>query len=481
MNVDGASKSSWKPRENVLVASLLEHTHAVNHVAVAADQSFFATASSDKTVKIWKVRGLDSAAFPRSAYTYLGHRGSVLGVCCLENSHSVATCADDGSLHVWRVDMSNPHRASTIDPNGSGGVSDGTGMGSANATGNPRLQGKISASELKIVKSDEGPVMAVNHFNGDITSVLTYITQQGGIYGHDLRCCGDAFKFSMRPELGHLSSMTIAPDRNWVCVGTSRGYIGLWDIRYGMMAKLWRHSARSTVHRIACCKALPRGLLGHNAMSSVSPAGGPGGVKDFVMQSTEGAYLFVAAGINEAAVWGIPEGGECYKCFRSIPISAANEPIRPLPYLEDIDIPRHPLAPVHSAYLSAGSEFGTVPTSATDPSFRAIMGRISHTGTSYLVTAGSDAMIRYWDFSTPAKCFTVSGLLPAQPRPILSAPTHVNDGVYGKLFVSHDSALPSADAILQAQLPQREGRGAQLPSQGFKVARFEHLHCLSLT
>lgn len=65
---DNASKSSWRPRENVLVASLLEHSHAVNSVAVAADQTFFATASSDKTVKIWRIRGLDSTAFPRSLF-----------------------------------------------------------------------------------------------------------------------------------------------------------------------------------------------------------------------------------------------------------------------------------------------------------------------------------------------------------------------------------------------------------------------------
>jgi WD40 repeat protein len=78
-SVDTASKSSWRPRENVLVASLLEHTHSVNHVAVAADQCFFATASADKTVKVWKVRGLDSSAFPRlvdlvaCCYAWIAH------------------------------------------------------------------------------------------------------------------------------------------------------------------------------------------------------------------------------------------------------------------------------------------------------------------------------------------------------------------------------------------------------------------------
>ena len=411
-------------------------------------------------------------SFSRSAFTYTGHKGSVLGACVLENSHSIASCSDDGSLHVWRVDAtfgkSNADSGSStgVDVEGAGVSTPISASGASGPTTTSRSASRVSASEIKIIKSNEGPIVAVNHFNGDTASVVTYITQQGGLYGHDLRAAGDAFNFKIRPELGYLTSMTVAPDRNWVCVGTSRGYISLWDIRYNLMSKLWRHSAKVPIHRLACCKALPRmQQINQNYLQQT------GQQREFVLQSTEGAYLFVASGSNEAAVWGIPEGGECFKCFRTVPPSAANDPIAPLPFLEDISIPRHPLAPVDSAYTLAGREQLYHDRS----SVRAIMGRISHSGTSYLVTAGTDANIRYWDFSSPSKCFTVSGLIPAQPKPLLSTPSSSGgtDGLYGKLFLSHDSALPSADAILQAQLPQREGRGAQLPSQGYKVPERE--------
>ena len=52
------------------------------------------------------------------------------------------------------------------------------------------------------------------------------------------------------------------------------------------------------------------------------------------MQFTGGSYLFVAAGNNEAAVWGIPEGGECFKCFRSVPMAEAYRKIESLPVLD---------------------------------------------------------------------------------------------------------------------------------------------------
>lgn len=61
--------------------------------------------------------------------------------------------------------------------------------------------------------------------------------------------------------------MTTSPDRNWVCLGTSKGFISLFDIRYQMPCKLWRHSAHSAIHRLACCKA-PRVVAGGSSVGT---------------------------------------------------------------------------------------------------------------------------------------------------------------------------------------------------------------------
>ncbi len=53
--------------------------------------------------------------------------------------------------------------------------------------------------------------------------------------------------------------MTIAPDRNWIAVGSSRGYVSLFDIRYNACSRLWRHSGEGPIHRLACCKSLAGG------------------------------------------------------------------------------------------------------------------------------------------------------------------------------------------------------------------------------
>jgi phosphoinositide-3-kinase regulatory subunit 4 len=307
----------------------------------------------------------------------------------------------------------------------------------------------VSVTEIRQLQSGEGPVVALGHYNSDTASVLTYATQKGGIHGWDLRAVGDAFKYNIRPELGHPTSMTMSPDRNWICVGTSRGYISLWDIRYNLVSKLWRHSSHGPINRMACRKALPKASLSS-----------PGAVQ---MPACEGAYLFVAAGRNEASVFGIPEGGECMRCFRSIPMLESRNQLAGLPHLTEVSLPRHPHAPIVSAWDNTRSSVGG---GASNTSVRAIMGRITASGSSYLVTAGTDKVIRYWDFSTPQKCFAVSGLQPAQPKPTFETPSV--DGLYGKLFLSYDSAIPSQDSILQAHLPLREGRGPLQPTSGFR-------------
>ena len=116
-----------------------------------------------------------------------------------------------------------------------------------------------------------------------------------------------------------------------------------------------------------------------------------------------------------------------------------------------------------------------------DESVRAIIGRISQSNMSYLVTAGTDRSIRFWDFAAPSRCYTISGLEAAQPKVIFDAPK-LNDGSSGKLFVCYVAATPSADKILQMHLPAREGRGIVLPSPNAKVSYLLFLlGCLFVT
>ena len=264
------NRAQWRPRENVLVATLWEHSNSVNKLAVSRDQSFFASASADKTVKVWQVNSLDKVAFPKSSLTYSEHRSPVGDLCIVENTHSIASCSDSGSIHLWRVEL--------------GSQLTSTHNSSSGQEVAPGQLGVMGSSVVKKVDPKEGALLGVQHFNSESASVLMYTTQKGLIHAWDLRSNSEPFVFPIRPELGMPTCLALAPDRNWIVAGTSRGYIGLWDIRFNTISKLWRHSSYSQIRRMACCKPIPR-------------------ARSDIMQYTEGSYLFVAAGNNEVSMY----------------------------------------------------------------------------------------------------------------------------------------------------------------------------------
>ena len=46
-----------------------------------------------------------------------------------------------------------------------------------------------------------------------------------------------------------------SPDKSWLAVGTYKGYISIYDIRYQVMSQLYQHSYRQPIHRMAVCKS----------------------------------------------------------------------------------------------------------------------------------------------------------------------------------------------------------------------------------
>lgn len=489
------NRNYWKPKENILACSLVEHTNSINRLSVSPDQTFFISASADKTAKVWSIRGIDRLAFPKSCFTYNKHNASILDITMIENSHSVATSSDDGVLHIWRVDLgstgvSNSPNTSANDlystnANTSSSIEENSSVPSLRVSG-VNVNGY---SQIRTLNPVEGSIVSLQHYNSDIASILVYITQQGFIHGWDMRSCKESFVYQIRPELGHPTASTLSPDRHWICIGTSKGYIAIWDLRFHVMCQLFHHSSNSMILRLANSKNMPN--IPNNGISnspSVSNNGGIGSSSKLSSANLNGgnqyenAYLIISAGVNEISVFSIPEGGECLKCFRSISKKDYlydDSHIAPLPYLRPVSYSSHPLSPIISiserqqglnqfqsqngVHTNLGTSNSTHGSSFN--SIRSIIGRISQSSESYIITGGNDKYIRFWDFLTPSKCYVISGLEPTQQKPTFDAPLRYN----GKLFISYDTEVPSTDTVLQAQLPVREGRGPLQPLNSFKV------------
>lgn len=95
--------SKRRPASTSLITHLNSHSDAVNGIAVSPDHVFFVSCSDDKTVKVWDTARLERNVTSKARHTYGEHHARIKTICMLENSHCFASAAEDGSLHVVRV------------------------------------------------------------------------------------------------------------------------------------------------------------------------------------------------------------------------------------------------------------------------------------------------------------------------------------------------------------------------------------------
>jgi phosphoinositide-3-kinase regulatory subunit 4 len=90
----------------------------------------------------------------------------------------------------------------------------------------------------------EGRVIDVQQWGGS-PSFMTFATQRGGVHGRDLRMQRDAWVVPSPPALGVLQQLVNDPSgQHWLLLGTSRGHLRLWDVRFLLRANSWQHPAR---------------------------------------------------------------------------------------------------------------------------------------------------------------------------------------------------------------------------------------------
>ncbi|KAJ3162439.1 Serine/threonine-protein kinase [Geranomyces michiganensis] len=217
----GTDLKTWRP-EGILVAHLVEHSAAVNCIKIAADNLFFATCSDDKTVRIWDTMRLERNVTNRARLTYSGHDGKVKALTFCENMHSVASAAEDGSIHVCRVEC----------------VKTGT---------TTRYTGY---RPVRTIKLDNDYAVLLDHYETETQSNLIYATAKGLVCGLDLRTMTQSWSLQCPPYFGQVTSMLLDRQRTYLVTGTHRGVFTIWDLRFGLRVKSFAHPSRRRIHRM---------------------------------------------------------------------------------------------------------------------------------------------------------------------------------------------------------------------------------------
>ncbi|KAF3035232.1 Serine/threonine-protein kinase [Didymella heteroderae] len=353
----------WRP-EGSLVATFGEHSAAVNRILVSPDHSFFISGSDDGTVKIWDTSRLERNITRRSRQTYkLGEDVKVTSLTFVEQTYSFVATGSDGSVHVVRVDYLQ-------------------GPGGTVKFGRPRL-----LREYQLPRGDQ--TVWSDHYTEDNKSVLILATNTSKIIALDLRTMEELFV--LKNPLNHGTPTCFCVDRkaHWLLLGTSHGVLDLWDLRFKLRLKAWVYSGASPVHRLLLVP-----LPGRKLKQRLYIAGG--------------------SGQGEVTVWD----WEKHICERVYRIGGGRETGLKSTLLTDLDEEKPggmlgrfatALEPTANQSADRGIRALVVHSQAIDDK-----GDAKHT---FVLTAGPDWKIRYWDTYKPEASMIVNGLEPDEVKP----------------------------------------------------------------
>ncbi|KAI0267262.1 hypothetical protein BC834DRAFT_870444 [Gloeopeniophorella convolvens] len=222
-----AVRQSFTPRdgtsrrpEAAIIAQLSSHADAVTSFAVSPDHMFFVSSSDDKTVKIWDTVRLERNVTSKPRFSYTQHHAKVKVVCMLEGVHCFASAAEDGSLHVVRVHVSQ-----------SGAL--------------PKYTKMSTVREHRLARPGEY-ITCMSHYDTESASNLVYATTHSAICVLDLRTMRILQSMEHPSHDGPITSMCLDRKRAWIVTGTASGILTLWDIRFGLTLKTWKTASATT-------------------------------------------------------------------------------------------------------------------------------------------------------------------------------------------------------------------------------------------
>ena len=365
---------AWRPT-GLLIANLHEHRGPVNALCASPQQHIFASGSNDGMVCVWDSSRLRTNVTNRSRLQYTAQGGRITSLTMIENT--IVSGSDQGTIHAFRVD----HTLSS-------GTSSHATVSQTGGSKSKAHQPEFRHVPMDRIERSGGSVLSLQQYMTNSQALVVYATSLSRIHGWDFRSRRESFLMQNPKSAGIITSFTIDSSRNWMVVGTSRGFYTIWDMRFTIPVRTWRHPSREPIHKLV---QYPEGI---DDCSGVLASAGHSG--------------------NQLWLWDV-RTASCRKLYRTL--SHRAEPLPPL----------KPIQEASSLYSSYRSDESILPSAdAMTPVSTGILAPNqppvdaaqlpSHVNAiiatpNFLLTAGTDRRVRFWDRSPAltAKSYSICG------------------------------------------------------------------------
>eukprot|EP00300_Choanocystis_sp_HF-7_P009801 c16641_g1_i1.p1 GENE.c16641_g1_i1~~c16641_g1_i1.p1 ORF type:complete len:1535 (+),score=394.03 c16641_g1_i1:52-4656(+) len=362
------TERTWRPK-GLLMMQLSHHTESVTQLAVAHKHKFFASASRDGSVKLWTPEQI--AKRENNGEPMLSHitpQGSPVSCIALDAMGFDLACASDkGDVSIFRVDeVTEPIRVNS---------SMGMNMGSTYTNGAEIQQQRLQLNRQVDVK-ESGRVQAMFLSS----SCLLMVTEYNTLRAWDRRAQSDAIHLPLCPPLhmGLVKDMLVDHDRHWVTLGTSLGFMLVFDMRFRVIAKAWRHPRNCPIQHLSAF-----------TFQKPTPSVGP-----LVAVAGKGA------GAEACGVWDLATGQQHWS-FQTLR-DDSGELVQPAP-LEDCDV----FASGYVRYAANTDAYSHLEGTGRNGYPHHTRAMFMTKSLPVLLTAGTDRTLRFWDLEKPQNSYQV--------------------------------------------------------------------------
>lgn len=230
------ASGSWVPQGQV-VSRLIEHEAAITTLDISPDNKVFITGDVEGFIKIWDASKLEMNVSQDSLLT-VDLSSPVIKLKYLKDHNSFVVATEDGQIRIMSLKF--------------GKSATSTSGGSPSSTTKPRsanniVEQVIVIRQMTLPNEDEYVLDLITGKSSKLKQNIYIVTTLSKIYTIDSRTMTTISILQNNPSCGYITSLDIDDNHSWLVVGTSRGVISVWDLRFNIILRTWKFANSSNL------------------------------------------------------------------------------------------------------------------------------------------------------------------------------------------------------------------------------------------